>query len=309
MIEKQTVLILGAGSSVEFGFPTGPQLKDLICSMPKNRSEHAEFFNALGSGEKEQLFKEFCSDLFRSGTQSVDAFLEERDDYNWIGKAAIAAALYPLENEKRLFSNSSSWYHRLFAEMSSHFDEFAGNRLSILTYNYDRSLEHFLFQSLMHRYNKPGEECAKMMRKIPIIHLHGDLGILPFMGDRPVPYDGKIRSKSLTSATQSIRIVHEVTDEPQFKQARQLLEKAEIVCYLGFGFNEVNLDRLNISLMCAVPSRAVFGTAYDVGKAKRARIESYFLDPIRLGYPSETIGTFLENYPVIVQPHTDPRIL
>jgi len=33
-------------------------------------------------------------------------------------------------------------------------------------------------------------------------------------------------------------------DNPQFKQAHVLLEKAERVCFLGFGYDNTNLDRL-----------------------------------------------------------------
>ena len=106
--------------------------------------------------------------------------MEHRPEYLDVGKALIAAELIVCERETALFRrDGKSWYEYLFNELSTNFCDFEKNQLSILTFNYDRSLEHYLLTSLQNSYDKSIEECAEKLSKIPIIHLHGDLGALP----------------------------------------------------------------------------------------------------------------------------------
>ena len=51
--------------------------------------------------------------------------------------------LIPKENEENLFTYQKSWLRVLYNNMSASFEEFGKNALSIITYNYDRSVEHF----------------------------------------------------------------------------------------------------------------------------------------------------------------------
>jgi hypothetical protein len=60
-------------------------------------------------------------------------------------------------------------------------------------FNYDRSLEHFLFTALKYSSGKSDDECAGKLKTIPIIHLHGDLGALPHTGAALArPYNSNI---------------------------------------------------------------------------------------------------------------------
>ena len=44
------------------------------------------------------------------------------------------------------------WYVYLFNQLGARKDDFNKNRISIITYNYDRSLEYFLFVALKFSY-------------------------------------------------------------------------------------------------------------------------------------------------------------
>ncbi|MBN1270598.1 MAG: hypothetical protein JXB04_13490 [Kiritimatiellae bacterium] len=299
MIEKPTVLILGAGSSVDYGFPTGPDLRDIICAMPRNQNQHSTFYSILKYSDKIQQFELFCEKLKGSGTRSVDAFLErdDRDEFQWIGRVAIAAALFPLEDVGRLFEKSSSWYHYLFAQMSASFDDFGRNRVSVLTYNYDRSLEFFLLHSMTNLYGRPESECADLLKHIPIVHMHGTLGDLPFLGEQKKAYDGAVDSRALSLAAKMIRVVHEVRNEPQFAKAKRLLADAHTVCFLGFGYHHANLDRLS-----PLPTKPrYFGMAFDMVKAERQLVSKYFPNEITFGKKKEDVATFLREHGVLMQ--------
>ena len=127
-------------------------------------------------------FRDFCTQLAQSGQLSVDAFLETRPDLQDIGKRAIACGLIPFENEETLFAPSTGfgggprWYQLLLSQLGNNIDTFGDNRLSVLTFNYDRSFEHFLVIALSRKYNLPRATTWQHVQRIPIHHLYGSLG-------------------------------------------------------------------------------------------------------------------------------------
>ena len=98
MITKPTVLILGAGASMPYQFPSGKKLREKICREIKEPLK--DLFDVPS---KKAEVEHFISSFSRSGTSSIDAFLEYRTEFMEIGKLAIALALIPSENEGKLF--------------------------------------------------------------------------------------------------------------------------------------------------------------------------------------------------------------
>ncbi len=132
--------------------------------------------------------EEFGNRLLHAKRPSVDRFLEDQELYLGIGTAAIVSALIPKEDPSVLSRYSRSregynaeedWYKYLWTKMDAPFEKFGENKLSIITYNYDRSLEFYLFTALKHAYGKEDDhECFWKVNTIPFIHLHGQLGTL-----------------------------------------------------------------------------------------------------------------------------------
>lgn len=90
--------------------------------------------------------------LQNSVAPSVDFFLENNEKFEEIGKLAIAFELILHEDYKQLRREQKKrWYETLFHLMvqGGRFDQ---NRLSVITFNYDRSLEAFLFRALGNLY-------------------------------------------------------------------------------------------------------------------------------------------------------------
>jgi len=139
MINKATVLILGAGASCPYGFPTGLQLKAHICkallgldtsTYDVNREmtfvNDMELYWALKNlpletdpdhinylkhepdkvdSEIKKFVRGFAEDLMLSPDASIDAFLEHHPDYEDIGHRAIASVLLPYETQASLFDS------------------------------------------------------------------------------------------------------------------------------------------------------------------------------------------------------------
>ena len=66
-------------------------------------------------------------------------------------------------------------------------NEFSEHALSIITFNYDRSLEEYLYRVLGALYNRDAEE---LVQGLSIIHVHGDLGPLDWESQRGRKYGG-----------------------------------------------------------------------------------------------------------------------
>jgi len=63
-------------------------------------------------------------------------------------------------------------------------------------------------------------------------------------------------------ASSAIKIVHEGTkDDPDFVRARKIIESAELVCFLGFGYLEANIERLQVH-QWPEPLTPLYGSAY-----------------------------------------------
>ncbi len=167
MIRTPTVLVLGAGASEPYGFPTSEQLlEDIVDASQQIRN------NPIGRwlvqcGFSEPDITHFGRELQYSKRPSVDRFLELRgDEFLKIGTTAIAVALIPKEHQGVLmrfrkgegYRRELDWYKYLWKSMDAPFEEFGENRLSIITFNYDRSLEFYLFSSLKASYGKSDEE-------------------------------------------------------------------------------------------------------------------------------------------------------
>jgi len=269
MITEPTALILGAGASMPYGFPSGLELMQKILSTIKPHKPLTE--DLVGFDIEQNDINYFRECLSRSGKLSADAFLERRPEFLRIGKLVITLLLTMYEIEPNLFDPKmagNSWYEYLWNKLDAPFDDFDKNKLSIITFNYDRSLEHYLITVMQNLYGKPEEKCAEKLNNIPIIHVHGKLGTLPWQGGLARPYVGSFRNAEEIS-NQIIVIPEQKGTSPEFKEATKLLFAAKYVYLLGFGYHPKNLERLRIKDV-GIETR---GTALELGMEERKDLE------------------------------------
>jgi len=291
MIKTKTLLILGAGASVPVGFPPGAELVREVCKIlhrvpggdaqqsPKLRWI-ADALSISVPGRGFDSIEKFRQALIDSLTPSVDAFLEYNQAFIRIGKCAIATALltkeYPRQHEK-LMSGKPIWYQLLFSALNAPFDDFQNNELSIVTFNYDRSLEYHLHRALKGFYHgKSDKECADKLNAIPIIHVHGKLGKLQWQENDPAPfirYGSDITPEKVHLAAESIKIIHEdVLETDEFKEAHRIIREAQRIYTLGFGYAEQNLKRLKLASLRRREDFRVWGTGMGLSRAAIQRV-------------------------------------
>jgi hypothetical protein len=251
LITRKTVFVLGAGASLPFGFPLGQKLcEEVVHAMAENA--HGRTLLLENTAFSTQDLENFRQQLLYSAQGSVDAFLEIRTEFLEIGKAAMAIMLIQQEVTERLWKFNDNWMRYLFGRMRTvSFDEFMGNNVSFVTFNYDRSLEHFLFTSLRNTYGQNEDTCAGMVRDhIPVIHLHGQLGHLPWQSTNGRGYDQEISVRVIKLCVSEIKVVHEDIEDGRdkdFSRAKQLIAVADHVYCLGFGYGSKNVDRLGMA--------------------------------------------------------------
>lgn len=253
MIISPTIFVLGAGASMPYGFPSGETLKDWICQAEADEDWIAKVISQNLEIDREEI-RNFARALRRSHINSIDAFLFRRPEFNAIGKFAIAAHLCRLEIPEALDAaeGQKHWYrllwNRMVADTSSEGD-LLRNQVRFVSFNYDRSLEQFLFNAAKHAYRLSDEGADRVMRKFGIIHVYGQVGLFSYVGDQG---DSRVYSKELSTntlriAAAGIRLIPGERDENrQFKLARNWFDWAEKICFLGFGFDAINCDNLGL---------------------------------------------------------------
>ncbi|MFN7869759.1 MAG: hypothetical protein ACK5TX_20315 [Planctomyces sp.] len=237
MLKKKTCLLLGAGASQHLGFPLGCELRQLMLTrLFDAKGKPAGLGEGLTRGNEDLSL--FYDRLAYGNWSSPDAFLEKHREFIQTGKHLIGNILSEFEDVRRI-TLQGGWYDRLVSEI--HVDDpckLKDNGLSVVTFNYDRSLDFRLHKYIENQFGIEASEAWSLLEDaIKIVHVHGSLGRYPqsTYADKSNIYDWG----------QDIKIISEVEDDTEeFRLASDLLNNADRVVVLGFGFAADNVKRL-----------------------------------------------------------------
>ncbi len=203
---------------------------------------------------------------------SIDSFLSQFSDKKMIdaGKAMIAYEILESEDRELLQRShahgtekkrSENWYRFLHHAITSNAtphnlieDEL---KLNIVTFNYDNSLEYSLY-SRFHNSPLLATKSAPFLQKISdnIVHVYGQVGKFQWKGgqDRANNDYGEYKGDAaLTRAEEewkdTIYVIGQDREDRVRKNAaiaQEWLKKADIIYFLGFGFNDDNVNLLKL---------------------------------------------------------------
>jgi len=273
MVKVPTVLILGAGASAHVGYPLGSSLIAELCRWEEFGPDKDR--RLLSRWQASQI-KDFVNRVGRSGHYSIDAFLEQNPEHTDLGRFMIARLLKRRETLGSLFPpGNSGWYQYLLnkiIEDDRRAERIGENALTIITFNYDRSLECYLHEAIQARCQLSADEAAERLKSLPIIHPHGMLGAYP-----QIRYFHLLSFNDdfaeLDEIASGIKIIHELQDSdarfcaPEFETANERLRNAERILFLGFGFHTDNIRRFNFFTPKALREKEVIGTVHGIGSA------------------------------------------
>lgn len=258
--KRTTVLVLGAGASRPYNFPTGQMLIDSIVWRFKDRVRRLVHKGVLESQRLSDATL-LVEKLLASDAESIDVFLDYNPNLVETGKLAIALEILHAESGTVFFPKDSTarerrrrdhWYKYLWNILASDRpDAFPSYPVKIITFNYDRSLEEYLFQAFQGLFDAGrGAASFHLKRLLPICHVHGQIGQLPWQsGDGPtVPYGMNLdvcSAEVIRAAVEGISILTEdIEKSGSIGLAREWLSDAQVVAFLGFGYHPLNLQRL-----------------------------------------------------------------
>ena len=236
-----------------YGFPSGADLRAAICQTANSQTWLFQLLNqtaGITAGEIQSFAKTF----WRSSILSIDSFLAKRLEFTEIGKLAIATYLCHFENPDFVFAenNQDHWYRGLWnvlVEDVSNINELPQNKIKFISFNYDRSLEYFLHEATKNTFGVHDVHAKSAWSQLGIMHIYGMIGEFnyqPTSGTRT--YSRAEDASSLQTAAQGIRVIPEARHgDKMFEQARKWFEWAERICFLGFGFDPLNVDRLGLN--------------------------------------------------------------
>lgn len=180
-----------------------------------------------------------------------------------IGKMAIAARILRGERESSLFAAyggppkwervEKDWLTDLFVQLAEgvtdeHVEGLFKN-LSVLTFNYDRVLEHHWFHTVQRAYDCDAERARVVMSGLEVHHAYGRLGPLPWERsvNGRIEFGAPAEAIDLQATSTQIRTFTEREDEPgTYFPWTQALMEAEQVIFMGFGFHRQNIDLLRM---------------------------------------------------------------
>lgn len=124
-----------------------------------------------------------------------------------------------------LDKRKSDWYFFLFNQLTDKLlnksrYQISENIVTFITLNYDRSLEHFLCESLINSFGEiPEKAIIEEVKKLKFIHVYGQIENLERQNKHGAPYKveevhfyGKVET-----LTGNIRTIHDVIDSEEIR--------------------------------------------------------------------------------------------
>lgn len=288
VLKRRTTIIVGAGCSAEYGLPVGDGLKDVIADSlyeigkPGPAGKEAQRSSAkadpilakavqewgyeCGSTKYEAVAHHMSGGIRHAS--SIDRYLNLHRDNEpavQIGKLAISRAILAAEQRssigedaldltliKQRNHNAPHWLHELFLRLQDDVPltqiERIFSNLTIITFNYDRVIEHYLFHALQALGNLDKGEAARAMSHLNIVHPYGKIGRLPWQPedgspDLPFGYHRALAPHMLIASAQRLRTFTETVDDDEvISKIHAGILTAEQIIFLGFSFLPQNLE-------------------------------------------------------------------
>lgn len=267
----RTTFVLGAGLGKEYGFPDGAELRNLIV-------------NELEDREKE--LKEI---LQISYALTVDEVAKRYTKHADRIRRIVAKILRDREDVQKLLRNEDNTYKLLLRQVAK--AESKGDSVSIITYNYDRSLPY-----LLHRLNSIETDQRNKIRA-QVTHVHGRLAPLghedPNMRNNPRShhnygsenrYSGEVHWEFPNDGSLEIKIEQTMREDEAFenlfrasnfdfigdeieprKELGEILRTSKTIVFWGVAYHSPNMDVLGYDFSTR-QGQFIVGTGFGLAK-------------------------------------------
>jgi len=208
--------------------------------------------------------------------RSIDNFIDQHNDDRRIelcGKLAIVRSILEAEKGSTLFVDPSNIYNSIDfkATESSWFNHFWKliidncrkeelhdrlGEITLIIFNYDRCVEHYLFYSLQNYFGFDPIEASRLVGQIKIYHPYGVVGELPWQNrSGQIKFGAEPNVQQLLVLASQIKTFTEGTDpeSSEIMAIRQNVLESNVIVFLGFAFHKLNMKLIS-------PDNSTFGT-------------------------------------------------
>lgn len=266
-----------------------------------------QFYSANGATYTLQKCLEYSRKIKDSLilAKSIDNYIENHrgnEVIELIAKLAISKVILEEENKSKLrlkeHSNgqmengfdvlNDTWYLNFFhlitenCALSDLPERF--RKITLVIYNYDRCLEHFLFYAIKKYYDVNDVVAKEIILNLNIFHPYGMVGSLPWMGsDTAISFGFKPNHDQLLNVSGLIRTFTEGVDpkNSDYKELKKILNESEKFVFLGFGFHKLNMEIIRVDRDEALVS--CYATVLDVHEIEQGAISSEIFDCLKIG--------------------------
>jgi hypothetical protein len=292
LIEFPTLFILGAGASKPYGYPTGIELRHKIIkdfSTELNELLERSTFTSSQRRKFNNLSEKFIENFSKSPIQSIDKYLSINPNFSYIGKIAITLSILGTEKKSKFLEsleppyNAQDWYRLIFERMMDKLDKpddfkrFKENKVAFITFNYDRSLEYFLYCGFHHTFCQMSDYISLSMENytpFPIFHVYGQVA-KTVNWDRSDYGEEQFYFDKIEKLSKGIRVIGERSSEQVKNEISKLFPEYKRIFFLGFGYADENLNAIDLP-MSIDETWDVFGTAHGMTKREIDSAKSLF---------------------------------
>jgi len=270
-----------------------------------------EIVNPLVQKESRlEEIQKFQNAFSKSKIKSVDLFMANNPTLAPIGKYIIAFEIFQAERQSyfgeeaklkqeemadeqrrgirgplNLLSSplfmGQDWYSYLYNRIlevlvgKEALPHFSNNNLTFITFNYDRSLEQFFYEALRYSFTEVTEErVVQCLKQLKISHVYGQIASLKWQNqDDYVDYSFQVDETVLQKAANNIRTIYEEKENPELIEAQNLLQQADEIFFVGFGYAQENMEVLGLPGVIS-PNCLVYGTAFNMIDEEARRIKA-----------------------------------
>lgn len=295
MATQDTILILGAGASKPYGFPTASELGQMINGelpdafvdlkygdMLRNPASWQKFlevyFVQTQEAPHDGYFQHLQKQFRESEIYSIDRFAFLHPNFEATARHYIALILLLCERQSTL---TGGWYRAFWNDVLNPAVASNAGPLDIVTFNYDRSLEEYIRRVAKPSYPTRQKE---VLEKLRISHVYGSLG-------RGEHGEGFVRYGEPRDFETSAPFIKLIPPRAESNDGLgELIASKRKAVFLGFGFDELNLDALGIHE--GRRPEKIFASRLGLSKRLEKSAEER-LGTITWGTPTQDVDKFL----------------
>ncbi len=307
MLRSKTVFVLGAGASKEANLPIGSELRKIIAKRLEfkfDTSDHLQgsgdrkLFEMLNSKYRNEInnYLKACR-VIRDGiihADSIDDFIDDHKNNEYVvvcGKLAIFSSILEAERNSKLYYKDThidntinfndiedTWYSKFFKLIAKNISndkiQDIFKNISVISFNYDRCLEHYLVHATASKYAISLNDAEELVKKLTIYHPYGVIGEYFNNTGKPRVKFGEYtyNSFSIDSIISNIKTyTEEVEQGYELINIQNGLKESDVIVFLGMAYHPQNMSLLENGF----PKR-IFATCYEISDSDKTEIQSMF---------------------------------